>query len=316
MKAALFVSFVSALLGVLVPGESRGQSNSGPYLSLELGANYTPTLELEGDSVNTPGSICDQHLNPFTDLMPAFCSDPNAPGTTWTNTFAGAGGILASGALGYRFTESDRLRLELEYFYRETVHNETSGIEGRSGVAVAKLDAEVVTADDRIGSITSDNVFANVYFDFVNRRRVTPYIGIGAGVGFMNVDYGLLWVRNTDPDLITSIAHYFPADRMGDLRVVQQNLASTTSSAQTELRARLYGYQVLIGTDIALSESTMFGFKGRVVAFESFSGTTVGDRLRSHAPSNRLDGSNPAMIGITAGNLFLYGLTANIKHQF
>ena len=216
-------------------------------MSQELGANFTPTLDIEGDAPNAPGSICDEHVNPFTDLMPAFCSDPNAPGTGWTNTFDGAGGIVAGGAVGYRLTESGRLRLELEYFYRETAHNETSTVEGSGGVTVAKLDGELVAAEDRIGSVTSNNLFGNVYFDFTNRSRVTPYVGGGAGVGFTNVDHGLLWVRNNDPDLITSIARYFPAARLDDLRVVQQNLASTTTSNQTELRARLFGYQVLFG---------------------------------------------------------------------
>ena len=136
---ATLVSFV-ALLSPLVAGEAHAWSGSGFYLSQELGANFTPALESEVGAANAPGGICDQHLNPFADLMPVFCTDPNAPGTTWTNTFDGASGILAGAAMGYRFTESGRLRLELEYFYRETAYNETSAIEGRGGVAVAKLD--------------------------------------------------------------------------------------------------------------------------------------------------------------------------------
>ena len=273
-----------AMLAALVPGEARAQSGSGFYLSQELGVNFTPALDIEVVAPNAPGSICDEHLNPFTDLMPAFCSDPNAPGTAWTIAFDGAAGILAGGALGYRFTGSGRLRGELEYFYRETTHNETSAVAGSSGAAVAKLDAEVVVALDRIGSITLHNLFGNAYFDLTSRSRVTPYVGVGAGVGFTRVDHDLLWVRNSDPDLITSVAQYFPPDRQDDLRVVQQNLASTTTSNQTELGARLFGYQVLFGVDVALTESTALGVKGRRVAFGSFSDATLLDRVRSHAP--------------------------------
>ena len=316
MRYIAALGVLAALLAILAPGEARAQSGSGFYLSQELGANFTPALEIDGGAANAPGSICDQHLNPFSDLMPAFCSDPNAPTTVWTNTFDGAGGILAGGALGYRFTASGRLRLELEYFYRETAHNETSGIEGSGGVTVAKLDAEVVAAEDRIGSITSNNLFGNVYFDFTNGSRVTPYVGVGAGVGFTNVDYGLLWVRNSEPDLITSIARHFPADRLDDLRVVQRNLASTTSSSQAELGARLFGYQVLFGVDVALTESLALGVKGRRVAFESFSNTVVIDRLRSHAPSNRLDGSDPVTVGVTRADLVMYGFGLNLKYHF
>ena len=314
-RIATLVMWV-AMLAALATGEAHAQSGSRFYVSQELGANFTPTLDIEGDAPNAPGSICDEHVNPFTDLMPAFCSDPNAPGTGWTNAFDGAGGIVAGGAVGYRLTESGRLRLELEYFYRETAHNETSTVEGSGGVTVAKLDGELVAAEDRIGSVTSNNLFGNVYFDFTNRSRVTPYVGGGAGVGFTNVDHGLLWVRNNDPDLITSIARYFPADRLDDLRVVQQNLASTTTSNQTELRARLFGYQVLFGADLALTESIALGVKGRRVAFESFSDTTGVDRLRSHLPTRRPDGSDPGLTTITTGDLVLYSFGLDLKYQF
>ena len=127
---------------------------------------------------------------------------------------------------------------------------------------MAKLDGEVVVGENRIGSITSHNVF-------------------GAGFGFTNVDHGLLWVRNSNPERITSIVQYFPPDRLDDLRVVQQNLASTTTSNQTELGARLVGYQVLFGFDIALTEALSLGVKGRRARFESFSDGTGLDRVRS-----------------------------------
>ena len=311
---ALALSIV--MLAALAPDEARAQSRSGLYLSQELGANLTPALDIEVDAPHAPGSICDAHLNPFTDLMPAFCSDPNAPGTAWTNAFDGAGGVLAGGALGYRFPGSGRLRAELEYFYRETAHNETSAAEGRSGAAVAKLDAEVVVGQDRIGSITSHNLFGNVYFDFTSRGRVTPYVGAGAGVGFTHVDHGLLWVRNNDPELITSIVRYFPADRLDDLRVVQQNLASTTSSNQTELGARLFGYQVLFGVDFALTESTAIGVKARRVAFGSFSDATSIDRVRSHAPGKLPDGTDTGLTALTTGDLVMYGFGLNLKYEF
>ena len=41
-----------AMLAVLAPGEVHAQSGRGFYLSLELGANFTPTLGIEGDASN------------------------------------------------------------------------------------------------------------------------------------------------------------------------------------------------------------------------------------------------------------------------
>lgn len=288
------VVLVGALLCALAAGEARAQPGGGFYLSQELGVNLTPTLEIDADAPGGRGSICDEHVNPFPDVMPGFCNDPNAPGTHWTNAFDGAGGILAGGAVGYRFTGSGRLRLEVEYFFRETAHNQTSAIEGQGGVSTAKLDGEVVAAEDRIGSVTSNNLFGNLYFDFISRNRVTPYVGVDAGVGFTNVDHGFLWVRNNNPDLITSVAPYFPADRLDDLRIVQQNLAATTSSNQGELRDRLFGYQVLFGLDVALIESVSVGVKARRVAFGSFrdggqSGSAPEPHLQQQAGWERPD---------------------------
>jgi len=306
---------VVAVLWTLAAGEVRAQSGGGLYVSQELGVNWTPSLAMEG-SANDFGSICDEYVNPFTDLMPAFCSDPASPFTAWTNTFAGAGGILAGGAVGYGFGDTGRLRVELEYFFRETVHNETSAVQSRGRVTVAKFDGEVVAADDRIGSVTSHNLFGNLYFDFANRGRVTPFVGVGVGVGFTTVDHGELWLRNTDPDLITSVIQYFPADRLDDLRVVQQNLASTASVVQTELADRLFGYQVLFGLDYALTESVSFGIKGRRAAFGTFTDSSALDRLRSHPSNKRRDGSEPVTSTFVFDGIALYGIGVHLRYRF
>ena len=81
------------LLFTLATGEVGAQHGKGFYASLELGANFAPSIRIAADA-NGRGSICDEHLNPFTDLMPASCGDPNAPGTAWSNGFGGANGFM------------------------------------------------------------------------------------------------------------------------------------------------------------------------------------------------------------------------------
>ena len=61
-----------------------------------------------------------------------------------------------------------------------------------------KLRDEIVQATDRIGSITSHNLFGNLFYDFINTSRFTPYIGVGGGVGFTDMEYGSVWARNED----------------------------------------------------------------------------------------------------------------------
>ena len=317
MKLRLTPIAVAALLWMTAPGGAGAQTGGGFYVSQELGGHFTPGPAIDAHADNAPGSICDQHLNPFTDLMPAYCDGgPDAPTTEWVNAFQRGSGFLAGVAAGYGFGRDGRLRVEAEYYFREAVYDETSPIEGRSGVAVAKLDGEVVVAEDRLGSVTSHNLFANVYHDFWDGGRVTPYVGAGGGVAFTRIDYGLLWVRNSDPDAITSVEPHFPPDRSDDLRVLQTNLASTTSSLQTGLADVLGGYQLLAGLDVTLGNRTTLGVKGRWAQFGEFGDSPVLDRLRSHAPSNRLDGSRPVTGGVTTGDTGLLAFTANLKYRF
>ena len=73
---------LGCLLLTFAAGEIRAQQGKGFYANLELGANFAPGLGIVADAANARGSICDEHLNPFTDLMPRSCDDPTAPGTS------------------------------------------------------------------------------------------------------------------------------------------------------------------------------------------------------------------------------------------
>ena len=112
--------------------------------------------------------------------------------------------MFAGLAAGYRF--GPRLRVEVEWFYRESEYDQTSPVTSATGDTFAKLGGEIQRAEDRIGSISSQNVFANVYVDFRGRTRLTPYVGVGVGIGLTELDYGDLWARNPDPDAIGTAA--------------------------------------------------------------------------------------------------------------
>ena len=315
MKLRLVPTALAALLWTATPGGAGAQTGGGFYVSQELGGHFTPGLAIDAYADNAPGSICDRHLNPFTDLMPAYCDGgPDAPATEWVNALGRGSGGLAGAAAGYGFGDDGRLRMEAEYFFRQAAYDETSPIRGRGGVAVAKLDGEVVVAEDRIGSLTSHNLFGNIYYGLGGRGRVMPYVGAGGGLAFTGIDYGLLWVRNSDPDAITSVAPHFPADRSDDLRLLQNSLASTTSSLQAGLGDVLGGYQLLAGLDVALGDRTTLGVKGRWAQFMEFGDNPVLDQLRSHAPSNRLDGSRPVTVGISTRDTGFLAFTAGLKH--
>lgn len=82
------------------PLEARAQSRSGFCPSQEPGVHFTPAVGPEVVAPNIPGSICDDHLNPFGDVMPPLQSDPTAAGTARTNTFGDASGIQAGVGAG------------------------------------------------------------------------------------------------------------------------------------------------------------------------------------------------------------------------
>ena len=302
---------VAAAVGLLVPGFAR----AGFYLSGDIGANFASGPDLEGRD-NDRGGVCDEFINPLFADVPG-CTDPIRRGDSWMSKFDGTAGILAGAAAGYslqdRFPDHllGRFRLEMEYFYRNSEYDRDADIRFGSGASVAAhQNGELVLAEDRLGSIAGHNLFGNLYFDFFNTSRLTPYVGFGVGVGFTNVDYGTLGALNTDPARITSGADLSNADQ------IRRNLAGTVVREQTNLDDTLFGYQVLFGVDYALTEALSLGVKGRWVAFDTFRDGGGWDRLRSHESQLRLDGSEPVAYKIKLDDIELFGVSLNLKYHF
>lgn len=84
-------------------------------------------------------------------------------------------GYLFSAALGYApatdMTFIQNTRWEVEYLYRSTDLNSIGGTS--------------VT-----GTVDSNSLFANLYYDFNNSSRWTPYVGAGFGITNVEADLG------------------------------------------------------------------------------------------------------------------------------
>ena len=313
MRRWYSIGIITMATFVLAPG--LVQAGSGFYFSSEMGANFAPGMDMKGTGYDG-SSECDEFINPWAREKDR-CAGPTVGG--WRSGMDGAKGILAGAAVGYRLRDRypdspwGRFRIELEYFYRESKYNQTSPVGDGKGANFAKLDGEIQRATDWVGNLTSHNLFGNVYFDFINDSRFTPYVGFGAGAGFTSMGYGGLWQRNNDWTKITSVNKDWGANRRA---TIQQNLASTFSSVQTELSDTLFGYQIVFGVDYALTESVSLGAKGRWVNFGSFSDTFVWNPLRSHPPNRRRDGSQPVFGQIETDDISLFGVTLNLKYHF
>ena len=298
----------------LAPGVASAAS--GWYLSSEIGVHFAkgPKLKI---FPNDRASICDEYINPLystvTTVMgfaDANCTGPNrGAGSGWTNDFGSDYGVLAGLALGYRLRPN--LRLELEYFYREARFDETRDVPfSAGGVNGEKLRREIRSATDRIGVLDSHNLFANVYYDFAGAGRFTPYVGLGVGLGFTDLDYTSHWVRNRD------VADISTGEGLPNEAQVQRNLAGTYSLASKKLSDTLFGVQALLGVDYALSETLALGVKGRYLRYDDLRDDVVWDPLRSHAPNLRRDGSEPVSARVEFDDIEAFGVSVNLKYRF
>ena len=174
-----------------------------------------------------------------------------------------------------------------------------------------RLSQELVIGMDRIGNVTSHNLFANLFYDFANTSRFTPYIGFGGGIGMTDMEYGSLWARNPDASKIKT------GENLSNEDQIRRNLAGTASVAQLMLSDTLFGFQVLFGVDYAVTDAMSLGLKGRWVRFQSFQDEgVVWDPLRGHAPNLRKDGSEPVSGGLETDDLQFFGVSVNLKYHF
>ena len=313
-----FLVFVIATW-LVAPGLAK--AGSGFYLSGEVGANVASGLETTGTS-NDRASVCDEYINPRYREMERCTGPDRSVGGRWQNEFDGATGILAGAAAGYSFAGQNRnsplggLRVELEYFYRQSNYDQTADIPLGVGTQGQKLRDEIVQATDRIGSMTSHNLFGNLFYDFDNTSRFTPYIGIGGGVGFTDMEYGSVWARNEDTRNADGSYKISTGADLPNYDEIRRNLAKTVSVGQATLSDVLLGFQVLFGVDYEVTEAVSLGLKGRWVRFGSFSDDFIWDPLRSHAPNLRRDGSEPVSGRLKTDNVEFFGVSLNLKYHF
>ena len=315
LSLLVFVSVTSPLAAAPV------QAGSGVYISSELGANFASGLN-NFSRDDDRASKCDEYINPYFAMVPG-CTDPVRGGDASKTAYDGARGILAGAAVGYRVRDiyPDRpwsgLRFELEYFFRESEYDQSASSVATRAQTSEKHRGETALAAKRVGSITSHNLFGNVFFDWSNTSRFTPYVGFGIGVGFTDMDWNSINARNSDPAAITSISDDLCEGISGcDVNEIRRNLAGRTTVEQTVLKDTLFGWQVLFGVDYALTESVSLGVKGRWTNFNTFRDGGSWDRLRSHESNLRLDGSEPVTYRFMTDDIDFFGVSLNLKYHF
>ncbi len=303
----------------LMAGPAMAQ---GFYVSDELGVVLSNALGTDGHDTDR-ASVCDEYINP------EFMTVNDTPGwestnctgegrgsdSIWENNFGSGKGIMFGGTAGYYIPDS-RFRTELEYFYRNTGYDQASEITVGGGQVLSKIVQEIVRAEEYIGDMDSHNLFVNVYMDFANNSPLTPYIGLGMGYGFASLEYSGTFARDVDASRISTGNAPDGGETLANAAQIKTRLAGTTTTESGQLSDTLFGYQVILGVDYALTESLALGLKARWVNYNAFSGSDEWDQLRSHPPSLRRSGAETVVYDISTNDTSMLGAGLNLKYKF
>lgn len=158
----------------------------GPYVGISGG------ISLPGDSKNRGETTANIPATP--DFGPIAAGTPLAWDTDFDN------GLALNGQVGYAFDNGFRLEVEGVYS-RYNVDSHAGLLVGGANIDAA--DVAVLTrgpansANPSVGAVIADGqgrvsnygVFANVFYDVETGTALKPFVGAGAGVQWVDVDY-------------------------------------------------------------------------------------------------------------------------------
>ena len=284
---------------VFLVSSDQAWAQDGWYIGTDLGIMIAPGMNVNGTD-NDWSTKCDLITNPTQAEIGDGCTSAPPP-TSWANEVDGGRGILAALAVGYR---RGHLRIEGEYFYQTTSYDDYSPTRIGDEETLTKADQELEIADGGVDDLLAHNFFGNLYYDFAPNSRITPYVGVGAGVARVSLDYFSRWKRNDDPDQITTFRD----------PVLKARIAGTTTIGMAKLSDTLLAYQAVAGVDYQVSERITMGFKVRWVNFGEFEDGAEWDQLRSHESTVGRDFR--VRYVATTDDISFWGISFNTKYQF
>jgi len=180
-------TLISAAVSALILASGAQAQDS--YVSVSGGVSFL------GDS-NNEGTFNGVFTTGAGTTIPGGTALPADAPVSWTTEFEN--GFAVNGAFGRRYGP---FRGEIEAAYqRSSVETHNNVLAG--GIALAGEDAGVlitgssnlgVTVGDLVadgqGDLSTVFIMANVYYDIETGTPFKPYIGAGAGVGFVDVSY-------------------------------------------------------------------------------------------------------------------------------
>ncbi len=242
-RARLFGAMLMiGIVSIIAPSMASAETGrSGWYVGGGIGANWTSRMEQVG-------------WNRETYCYPDACDQPglskdiqgvSIPGYRWMYDLDVEAGSAFEISVGRMF---NRWRLEISAAQRTNdVEQQFRGItylDGTSPIHPSQGNRVTSNSMARIDDLTTRVLSLNAYYDFTNVfARITPYLGVGLGVAFVEIS-GL----------------HFSTDYQ-DLSDPSRDLSFYNSRQDVDLSDTVFMGNVYAGTDYSLTDETLLGVK-------------------------------------------------------
>ncbi|MCY3770420.1 MAG: outer membrane beta-barrel protein [Gemmatimonadetes bacterium] len=222
--------------------EAQDRRTSGWYVSVGLGGSLVSGLDQVGwntESTCYPTSAC-------FDLI----LRPDIPGYRWRYDPSTDRGIGFDAAVGRVF---DRTRLEVSFAHRRNNVDQGALIEityldGTSAGASSSLGLAQAASTNFFEDLVTSKVTLNAYYDLpFGPRRITPYVGVGTGIAFVELTRIFFSIEYSDPS--------------GSGTLYDPPLSFYNSKQDTRLSDTVFAGHVYAGADYSLNDRAAIGLK-------------------------------------------------------
>ena len=233
---------VAIVMVLAASGEADAETGrSGWYIGGGIGTNWTYGFDQMGWNRDT-------YCYPDSGCQPAGLPSPDIPGYRWMYNIDSDVGIAFELAVGRMF---NRWRLELSAAQRNNAiaqqFKDITYLDGtRAPDPPQNSPQNNVTSNAmaRIDDLTTRTLSVNAYYDFTDVfERITPYVGVGLGVAFVEI----------------SGVHF--STRYEDTADPSRDLSGFDSRQNADISDTVFVGNFHAGADYSLTDETLLGVK-------------------------------------------------------
>lgn len=264
-----------------------GQGRSGWYVGGGAGVNWTSQMDQRGWNR-------DVYCYPDS----GFCSNPgpstSITGYRWAYDLTLDAGSAFEVSVGRMF---NRWRVELSASQRNNaIQQKPKGSSLLDGRRYVRQPGNTVESNSMfsIDDLTTRTLSVNAYYDFTDAfGRITPYVGVGLGVAFVEV----------------SGVHF--STRYADPSDSSRNLSEFDSRQDTDMSDTVFLGNIHAGADYSLTDETLLGLKLTYSLMDDVEDTSAYSKHPMHqqdpAFTNDTAFSGPRQLSLMFTMKYLFG---------